>query len=70
MARDLRDMPTGLIAPLSQVQLALLRGIADGTYGPVPDEHQARLLHLRLVEQTDAGLIITTLGRERLVSDR
>jgi hypothetical protein len=69
MARDLRDMPNGLIAPLSQVQLAILRGIASG-FSEAPDEHRARLLHLKLIEQKADSLVITALGRERLTSDR
>ncbi|SJZ86217.1 hypothetical protein SAMN02745126_02602 [Enhydrobacter aerosaccus] len=70
MARDVRDMPRGLIAPLSQLQLALLRSIADGYVLALPDEHRARLLHLELVRPTESGLVVTELGRERLVSDR
>jgi hypothetical protein len=30
MARDIRTMPKGLIAPLTQTALASLRGLAEG----------------------------------------
>lgn len=70
MARDPRDMPRGLVAPLSQAQLASLRGVADGALKSLPEEHRKRLLDLQLVTETANGLAATELGRERLISDR
>ena len=70
MARDIRSMPRGLIAPLSQAQLASLRELADGTRSVPPDDHRARLLDLQLIEATGGTFAVTPLGHERLVSDR
>ena len=70
MVRDIRSMPKGLIAPLTQAALASLRGLGDGTTLSMPEEHRARLLHLSLIETSPEGDAITALGRERLVSDR
>lgn len=70
MARDIRTMPKGLIAPLTQAALASLRGLADCTALSMPEEHRARLLHLGLIEIAADGDAITALGRERLISDR
>lgn len=70
MARDIRTMPKGLIAPLTQAALASLRELRDGLASPMPEEHRARLLHLGLIETAPDGDAITALGRERLVSDR
>lgn len=70
MARDIRTMPKGLIAPLTQAALASLRALAEGTAASMPEEHRARLLHLSLIETNPEGDAITALGRERLVSDR
>jgi len=70
MPRDIRTMPKGLIAPLTQAALASLRGLADGTASSMPDDHRARLLYLALIESGPEGEAITALGRERLVSDR
>jgi hypothetical protein len=70
MARDPRDMPRGLSAPLSQAQLASLRGVADGALRTLPEEHRKRLLDLALVTEMAEGLAVTDLGRERLISDR
>lgn len=70
MARDVRTMPRGLIAPLTQAALASLRALAEGTAPSLPDEHRARLLHLALIETSPEGDAITALGRERLISDR
>jgi len=63
-------MPRGLVAPLSQAQLASLRGVADGALKSLPEEHRKRLLDLQLVTETANGLAATELGRERLISDR
>jgi hypothetical protein len=70
MARDIRTMPKGLIAPLTQAALASLRGLGDGTALSMPEQHRARLLHLDLIETSPEGDAITPLGRERLISDR
>ena len=70
MARDKRERPRGLVAPLSQAQLASLRGLEDGTLASIPPDHRLRLLHLELVEDAPDGLSITELGRQRLISDR
>ncbi|HTR85935.1 MAG TPA: hypothetical protein VMI56_15750 [Reyranella sp.] len=70
MARDPREMPRGLVAPLSQAQLASLRGVSDGALKDLPEEHRKRLLDLGLLTESEAGLGVTELGRERLVSDR
>jgi hypothetical protein len=70
MARDRRDTPRALMAPLSQAQLASLRGVADGALRALPEEHRKRLLDLQLVTETAGGLVATDLGRERLISDR
>lgn len=70
MPRDIRTMPKGLIAPLTQAALASLRGLADGSESSMPEGHRARLLHLALIESGPEGDAITALGRERLVSDR
>jgi len=63
-------MPRGLIAPLSQAQLASLRELADGTLAALPDDHRTRLLDLELIDESGGRLVVTRLGRERLVSDR
>ncbi len=70
MARDIRTMPTGLIAPLTQAALSSLRALAEGTAASMPEEHRNRLRHLALIETTSEGDAITALGRERLVCDR
>jgi len=70
MVRDIRSMPRGLIAPLTQAQLNSLRDFADGAVPTVPEEYRARLLDLDLIAERDGRLALTTLGRERLVSDR
>ena len=70
MVRDIRSMPRGLIAPLTQAQLNSLRAFADGAVPSVPDEYRARLLDLGLVDERDGRLAMTTLGHERLASDR
>lgn len=70
MVRDIRSMPRGLIAPLTQAQLNSLRDFADGATPAVPDEYRARLLDLGLVAEQNGLLAVTTLGRERLASDR
>lgn len=70
MVRDIRSMPKGLIAPLTQAALASLRALGDGAPATMPQEHRARLLHLSLIETGPEGDAITALGRERLVSDR
>jgi hypothetical protein len=70
MARDIRTMPKGLIAPLSQAALASLRALGEGGAGSMPEEHRIRLRHLALIETSAEGDAITALGRERLVSDR
>lgn len=71
MVRDIRRLPRGLIAPLSQATLASLRSLYDGTPISLSDEQRLRLLELQLIEMTDDGLIaVTALGRERLISDR
>jgi hypothetical protein len=70
MVRDIRSMPRGLIAPLSQAQLGSLRELAEGTLSALPDDHRARLLDLQLIEENSGLLAVTRLGRERLVSDR
>jgi hypothetical protein len=70
MARDVRTMPQGLIAPLTQAALASLRARAEGTAASMPEEHRQRLLHLSLIETSPEGDAITALGRERLICDR
>ena len=70
MVRDIRSMPRGLIAPLTQAQLDCLRAFADGAAPSVPDEYRARLLDLGLIDERDGRLAVTMLGRERLDSDR
>ena len=71
MVRDIRQLPRGLIAPLSQATLASLRNLYDGTPISLSDEQRLHLLELQLIEMTDDGLIaVTALGRERLISDR
>jgi len=70
MVRDIRSMPRGLIAPLTQSQLGSLRELAQGTLSALPDDHRVRLLDLKLIEEDSGLLAVTGLGRERLVSDR
>ena len=71
MARDIRQSPRGLLAPLTQAALASLRSLGEGTPVSLPDDHRSRLLDLQLIEETNDGLLaITELGRERLASDR
>jgi hypothetical protein len=70
MVRDIRSMPRGLLAPLTQAQLGSLRHLSEGTASAMPDDHRARLLDLLLIEQNGEAFTVTTLGRERLVSDR
>ena len=71
MARDIRQSPRGLIAPLTQAALGSLRSLGEGTPVSLPDDHKHRLLDLALIEETKDGLLaITELGRERLASDR
>ncbi len=70
MVRDIRSMPRGLIAPLTQSQLNSLRALAEGTLATLPDDHRARLLDLKLIEENSGLLAVTGLGHERLVSDR
>jgi hypothetical protein len=70
MVRDIRHSPRGLIAPLTQAALASLRGLHEGTLRDVPPDHSARLLDLALIEERDGELVVTALGRERLISDR
>lgn len=71
MARDIRQSPRGLIAPLPQPTLASLRSLGEGTPFHMPDDHRLRLLDLGLIEETQDGLLaVTELGRERLASDR
>lgn len=62
--------PRGLVAPLSQAQLGSLRDLAGGTLSTVPDDHRLRLVHLELIEDTPEGLVVTELGRQRLIADR
>jgi hypothetical protein len=70
MARDIRTLPRGLIAPITQAQLASLRNLAEGTISAMPDDHRGRLLDLGLIEETAGVYGATALGRERLASDR
>jgi hypothetical protein len=71
MARDIRHSPPSLTAPLTQVALASLRSLNDGTPITLPEDQKLRLLELGLIEETSDGLLaVTDLGRERLVSDR
>ena len=70
MVRDIRSMPRGLIAPLSQAQLNALRDFAEGTLSVLPVDYRARLLDLQLIEENSGHLKVTRLGHERLVSDR
>jgi hypothetical protein len=71
MARDIRQSPRGLIAPLTSAALACLRSLNDGTPISLPEDHKRRLLELALIEETNDGLLaVTALGRERLISDR
>ena len=70
MARDIRTAPRGLIAPITQAALASLRTLQAGTLREMPFDHRERLLDLALIEETRDGLVVTALGRERLISDR
>ena len=71
MARNIRQSPRGLIAPLTQPALASLRSLNDGTPITLPEDQRLRLLELGLIEETADGLLAATaLGRERLISDR
>jgi hypothetical protein len=71
MARDIRQSPRGLVAPLTQAALASLRSLNDGTPVTLPDDQKSRLLELGLIEETNDGLLaVTALGKERLISDR
>ena len=70
MARDIRGLPRGLVAPITQAQLGSLRALADGTLATLPDDHLRRLLDLALIEETAGVYAVTALGRERLASDR
>ena len=70
MVRDIRSMPRGLLAPLSQAQLNSLRELAHGTLSALPDDHRARLQDLQLIEEKGGHFAVTPLGHERLVSDR
>ena len=70
MVRDIRTAPRGLIAPLSQAALASLRELHEGTRQDLPPEQRGRLLDLELIAEADGRLVVTPLGRERLVSDR
>jgi uncharacterized protein (DUF2249 family) len=70
MARDIRSLPRGLVAPLTQAQLGALRDLSEGRASTLPDDHRARLLNLELVEENSGNFSVTNLGRERLVSDR
>jgi hypothetical protein len=70
MGRDIRTMPRGLLAPLTQAQLGALRDLAEGRLSVLPTDYRQRLLDLALVEETNGIASVTTLGRERLVSDR
>ena len=71
MARNIRQSPRGLIAPLTELALASLRSLNDGTPITLPEDQKLRLLELGLIEVTNDGLVaVTDLGRERLTSDR
>ncbi len=71
MARNIRQSPRGLIAPLTELALASLRSLNDGTPITLPEDQKLRLLELGLIEMTNDGLVaVTDLGRERLTSDR
>lgn len=70
MTRDIRTMPKGLIAPLTQAALASLRALAERTALSMPEEHRTRLRRLALIETSPEGDAITALGRERLICDR
>jgi hypothetical protein len=70
MVRDIRSLPRGLIAPLTQAQLNALRDFANGAVPAVPDDHRPRLLDLGLIAFSDGRIAVTALGRERLASDR
>jgi hypothetical protein len=70
MTDDKREKPRGLVAPLTQAQLASLRGVGEGGLTALPIEHHNRLVHLELVREMPNGLAITELGRQRLISDR
>jgi hypothetical protein len=71
MARNIRQSPRGLIAPLTQLALASLRSLNDGTPITLPEDQKLHLLELGLIEVTKDGLVaVTDLGRERLTSDR
>jgi hypothetical protein len=60
MARDIRQSPRGLIAPLSQPALASLRSLNDGTPITLPEDQKLRLLELGLIEETADGLLAVT----------
>jgi hypothetical protein len=70
MVREIRSLPRGLIAPLTQAQLNSLRAFADGAMPTLPDEHRPRLLDLGLIALSEGRISVTALGRERLASDR
>ena len=70
MVRDVRQSPRGLIAPLTQAMLATLRNLHEGWPREIPEDHRTRLLDLGLVDAKEDGLVVTALGRERLISDR
>lgn len=70
MVRDIRLAPRGLIAPLSQAALASLRNMHEGIAHQLPDDHRRRLLDLALIEEANGTIVVTALGRERLISDR
>lgn len=70
MAGAFRAQPGGLIALLSQAQLASLRAVADGALKSLPEHHLRRLLDLGLIVESADGLAATALGRERLIADK
>ena len=50
MARNIRQSPRGLIAPLTELALASLRSLNDGTPITLPEDQKLRLLELGLIE--------------------
>jgi hypothetical protein len=53
MVRDIRSMPRGLIAPLTQAQLNSLRDFADAAVPTEPEEYRARTARPRPDRERD-----------------
>jgi hypothetical protein len=55
----------GMLAPLSPHEETTLRRIAFGSEGALEPAHIRHLLQLDLIEWTDGGWRLTSLGRQR-----